>query len=143
PIDREPEEILVDLETGPYRLGDFQQFHLSLDAEKGFDTNPFLNYIALTEEVGELARAFKLMWSRESRLRAEGLSSQAALQTAMATHRAKIQEELADCLAYLFKLSNYAGIDLEQAYLEKMNINARRIWQDSRVVRDGREDGSS
>jgi NTP pyrophosphatase (non-canonical NTP hydrolase) len=27
---------------------------------------------------------------------------------------------LADCLAYLLKLANYTGVDLERAYLAKM-----------------------
>ena len=40
-----------------------------------------------------------------------------------------LREELADCLAYLLKLANYAGFDLEEAYLEKMRINREREWR--------------
>jgi NTP pyrophosphatase (non-canonical NTP hydrolase) len=39
-----------------------------------------------------------------------------------------IQEELADVLAYVLKLANYTGIDLEEAYLRKMQLNERREW---------------
>jgi NTP pyrophosphatase (non-canonical NTP hydrolase) len=35
---------------------------------------------------------------------------------------------MADVLAYLLKLANYTGVDLEAAYLEKMAINRQRIW---------------
>ena len=43
-------------------------------------------------------------------------------------------------LAYLLKLSNYAGVDLEDAYLEKMSINASRHWRhDGQVLEE--EDG--
>jgi NTP pyrophosphatase (non-canonical NTP hydrolase) len=31
-------------------------------------------------------------------------------------------------MAYLLKLANYAGIDLETAYLEKMRQNQGRVW---------------
>jgi deoxyguanosine kinase len=36
-----------------------------------------------------------------------------------------LRDELADLLAYTLKLANYVGIDLEQAYLEKMQKNIR------------------
>ncbi len=128
-----PRVMLEELEAGPHRLADFQQFHLSLDAEKGFDPDPFINFIAMSEEIGELARAFKRVWLKQTELREAGRSAAEARQEALAGYRDRIQEELADTLAYLLKLSNYAGIDLEQAYLDKMALNADRNWQDGRV----------
>ncbi len=133
---REPEAILHDLEAGPHGLPDFQQFHLSLDAEKGFDPDLFLNFICMSEEIGELARVLKVMWIQMNRLQKEGRSTEEAREEALSQHRQQIQEELADCLAYLLKLSNYAGVDLESAYLEKMSINARRRWKDGRIVKE-------
>lgn len=129
-----PRVILEELEAGPHRLADFQQFHLSLDAEKGFDPDPFMNFIAMSEEIGELARALKRVWLRQTELRETGRSAAEARQEALADYRERIQEELADTLAYLLKLSNYAGIDLERAYLDKMALNADRNWQDGRVM---------
>lgn len=134
--ERKPEAILDDLEEGPHRLTDFQQFHLSLDAEKGFDPNLFLNYIALEEEMGELATVLKEMWLRQARLEQDGRAKAAAHAQAIAEHRIRIQDELADCLAYLLKLSNYAGIDLEKAYLEKMSLNAQRTWRDGKIIKE-------
>jgi len=133
---REPKEILEELEARPHRLQDFQEFHLSLDAEKGFDPDPFLNFIGFSEEMGELATVLKMLWLRQARLQSSGHSPENARRTSLNEHRGAIQDELADCLAYLLKLSNYAGINLEAAYLEKMQINAQRRWEDGRVINE-------
>jgi deoxyadenosine/deoxycytidine kinase/NTP pyrophosphatase (non-canonical NTP hydrolase) len=133
---REPAVILKELEGGLHTLSDFQQFHVSLDAEKGFDPDPFLNFIGLSEELGELARGLKQMWLRQGRLRDAGAEIIQAQSRALDEHRERIQEELADCLAYLLKLSNYAGIDLEDAYLHKMAVNAQRRWEDGRALKE-------
>lgn len=129
-----PDEVLEELEGGARRLRDFQHFHVSLDAEKGFSPDPYQNFIGLSEEIGELAHILKLIGSQEERLRLDGIGPQLAQQQAISTHREAMQDELADCLAYLLKLSNYAGIDLEQAYLDKMDINTHRLWKDGRIV---------
>ncbi len=93
------------------RLADLQRWHLALDAEKGFERDIHFNFICLTEEIGELGAVLARAWKTKS-------SDQDALG-----------EELADCLAYLLKLANYAGIDLEQAYLQKMQTNTNREWK--------------
>jgi NTP pyrophosphatase (non-canonical NTP hydrolase) len=87
-----------------------------LDEEKGFFQDIFFNFICLTEEVGELGAVLARAW-RDKELGQEH-DNQAALR-----------EELADCLAYLLKLANYAGFDLEEAYLDKMRINREREWR--------------
>jgi NTP pyrophosphatase (non-canonical NTP hydrolase) len=103
------------LDQSARRLGDFQRFHQQLDHEKQFSTDPFFNFILLQEEMGELARAFRHRW----RATAAGQPDDS---------RVSIQEELADVLAYVLKLANYTGIDLEEAYLRKMQLNERREW---------------
>ena len=40
-----------------------------------------------------------------------------------------LQEEMADVLAFLLKLANNFGLDLEEAYVEKMEHNWERIWE--------------
>jgi len=99
----------------PGRLVDFQRFHRDLDRGKGFSTDPGFNFMLLQEEVGELARAF-----RQHLLAKETGQPDAALSA--------VREELADVLAYVLKLANYAGVDLESAYLEKMRRNQERSW---------------
>lgn len=134
--DREPQAILEDLEVGSHSLADFQQFHVSLDAEKGFESDLFMNFMFLTEEIGELARSLKYAWLTQSEYLKAGKTAGEAHRLTLAQHRARIEEELADSLAYLLKLSNYAGIDLENAYLGKMSINAQRRWHNGHVVEE-------
>jgi len=131
---RATNEILEDLESGPQRLSDFQQFHISLDAEKQFDTDLFLNFVLLSEEIGELARVLKKTWEAQSGLE-QSQNTEAARQAAVQQHRAEFRDELADCFAYLLKISNYVGIDLQDAYIEKMAINAQRKWNASDTSR--------
>jgi deoxyguanosine kinase len=133
---REPQVILKELEVGLHTLSDFQQFHVSLDAEKRFDPDLFLNYIFLSEEMGELAHVLKQVWRRQGQMRDAGTGIAEAQMRALDEHREQIQDELADCLAFLLKLSNYAGIDLEDAYLHKMAVNTQRRWQDGTIAKE-------
>ncbi len=117
------------LQGGRRRLGDFQRFHRALDREKGFDTDLALNLAGLTEEVGEVSRELKLTWRDAEKWRGRTGNQQQALENALAGRRSLIAEEMADVLAYLLKIANYAGIDLEAAYVDKMGRNWRRSWE--------------
>jgi len=120
------------LAEGRRRLGDFQQFHHALDREKGFVSDLYLNFICLTEEVGEIGRELKLIWIEEqARLQKVGNRRQAQ-DEALQARLSHLKEELADVLAFLLKIANSAGIDLEAAYVEKMGKNWQRSWSHSR-----------
>lgn len=41
-----------------------------------------------------------------------------------------LSEELADVALYLLQIASIAGIDLEQAILDKLETNYQRNWQD-------------
>jgi len=111
------------------RLGDFQHWHRALDREKGFYNDIYLNFIALNEEVGEVAKLLKLSWMKQVMLMEEGMSlSQAELQ-AVRGHLPELKEELADVLAFVLKIANDLDIDLEAAYVEKMTRNWTRTWK--------------
>ncbi|MCA9937557.1 MAG: deoxynucleoside kinase [Anaerolineales bacterium] len=109
-------------------LARFQQFHRDLDAAKGFNPDIFFNFMLLTEEVGEVAHLLTHLHSDARRREREGSAPAAAYQEAMLGQREQLKEELADLLAYVMKLANYAGIDLDEAYRDKMNRNIRRAW---------------
>jgi NTP pyrophosphatase (non-canonical NTP hydrolase) len=96
-------------------LQDLQAFHRELDKEKHFDQDIFRNIAYLSGEIGELVSAIR-------RLR----KANDALEESDA--RAHIGEELADCLAYVLKLANYAEVDLHEAYVNKMQRNTNREW---------------
>ena len=115
-------------------LADLQRFHVELDRAKNFDTNPYFNYLCLSEEMGELGSEFAKLWIKETALHADGQQPSQARQAALREHRPSLQSELADCMAYLLKLANYAGVDLETAYLDKMEHNKMRTWRDSPKV---------
>jgi deoxyguanosine kinase len=105
-----------DLAEGARRLRDFQQFHDWLDTTKNFDRDPFFNFIKLQEEVGELASLLSGNWTAKRD------------QTAPPPLD-EVGSEMADVLAYLLKMANYLGVDLEAAYLEKMRLNQNRNWR--------------
>ncbi|NOG65601.1 MAG: hypothetical protein HND46_19460 [Chloroflexi bacterium] len=100
------------------RLGDFQRFHRALDKAKNFNPDLFLNFVLLQEEIGEMARAVVQHWKTGQQDR-EPIPSE------------KLRLEMADVLAYLLKIANYTGVDLETAYLEKMAVNRQRMWDSS------------
>ena len=115
-------------------LAEYQQFHVELDRKKHFHTDPFFNFMCLSEEIGELGSEYAKLWLKENTMIAEGRTSEQARRAALEQHRPTLESELADCMAYLLKLANYADIDLETAYLRKMNINQGRSWRDSPKV---------
>ena len=110
-------------------LADYQRFHVELDQAKGFITDLYFNYLCLSEEMGELGSELAQLWREETHLRLQGQPDKLARQLALKSQKPSLESELADCMAYLLKIANYAGIDLEAAYVEKMNHNQSRSWQ--------------
>ncbi|QBD82340.1 hypothetical protein EPA93_42745 [Ktedonosporobacter rubrisoli] len=112
-------------------IQDFQAFHRWLDEKNSFNTDIFLNMTLLSGEVGEVAQVLKKVhWLTES----ERTSGEPAIpiEEALAQNRENLGQELADCLAYIFKLANYTGVDLQEAYLQKMETNMHRTWKVSK-----------
>lgn len=116
------------------RLPDFQTFHQHLDASKKFDQDLFFNYILLIEELGEVASELIGVWGNTKRLVNSGHAEEEAQTLALAKFRPSLRNELADVLAYVIKIANYVGIDLEQAYVEKMEKNIGRSWASERTL---------
>ncbi|MDQ0073608.1 NTP pyrophosphatase (non-canonical NTP hydrolase) [Variovorax boronicumulans] len=75
--------------------------------------------MALTGEVGELNEIFQ--WMSEAASKEAGRDS----QTAKA-----VQDELADVLLYLVRLSSVLGVDLDAAVRQKLKDNAMRYPAD-------------
>ncbi len=110
-------------------LAAYQQFHRQLDSAKGFDTDPYYNYLLLVEEIGELATIMARSWRTANKMGDSPQKGKDIQDEALAQHRTQFRNELADVLAYVIKLANYTGIDLEEAYLEKMRHNVQRTWE--------------
>jgi deoxyguanosine kinase len=107
-------------------LSGYQKFHRRLDQSKQFDPDLFFKYVLLLEEVGDIAGELKQVWWATNQLTKEGLSSVDARQEAIRRRRSGLRGELADLLGYTLELANYLGIDLEQAYVEKMRESIDR-----------------
>jgi deoxyguanosine kinase len=116
-----------ELPTRGQSLADLQRFHVDLDRAKGFSANVYLNYLHLSEEIGELGRELALLWSEEEALVAQGEPAAQARQAALSRRGQALEAELADCTAYLLRLANYTGVDLETAYLAKMHQEQDRV----------------
>jgi len=110
------------------RLSDLQRWHKMLDEDKGFLTDLYFNYIGLTEEIGELGAELKAVWKAQEALYDKVGNRQEARERALQERLPHLQEELADCLACLLKLANRMGVDLESAYVARMNSNRERRW---------------
>jgi len=107
---------MIDLLTRDnLAIQDLQVFHKTLDKEKQFDQDIFRNIAYLSGEIGELVSAIRRL--RKANGEAEEVEA-----------RNHVGEELADCLAYVVKLANYAEIDLHDAYINKMKRNLKREW---------------
>jgi NTP pyrophosphatase (non-canonical NTP hydrolase) len=107
---------MIDLLVGEnLEIRDMQAFHKALDAEKDFDLDMIRNIAYLVGELGEVVHAARQFQRVKGSVQERGA-------------REHLGEELADCLAYLLKLANYAGLDLQSAYVKKMRRNLDRTW---------------
>jgi NTP pyrophosphatase (non-canonical NTP hydrolase) len=108
-------ELAALLDRQRLGIGDLQAFHVALDKEKEFDLDMIRNIAYLAGELGEVVHAARHFQRQNG-------------QPTEREAREHLGEELADCLAYLLKLANYADIDLQAAYVDKMRRNLTRTW---------------
>jgi NTP pyrophosphatase (non-canonical NTP hydrolase) len=97
-------------------LRDIQEYVAALEKERGFTHQSILEvWVLVTEEIGELAKCV-----RKS-------------ATSMGTDSAKQYSfdaagELADLIIVLSAIANRLGVDLEQAFRDKEEVNKQRTW---------------
>jgi NTP pyrophosphatase (non-canonical NTP hydrolase) len=102
------------------RLADFQRWQQTVDGANGSLNDLYFNFMALTQQVGELGAEMTAIWRQQKILLQKIGNQPEAIEQAMTECRPHLRTELANCLTYLLKLANNAGIDLEAAYLEKV-----------------------
>jgi len=95
-------------------LADLQQYVAQAVKERGFTDGVAERFVLLFEECSEFARAAR---------------KQVGLKSAPDTHTANLTHEAADVLIVLLGLCNMLGIDLEQAFRDKEELNKQRVWQ--------------
>jgi len=108
------------MEHPGHSLPEFQAFHRWLDEAKNFGTDLQMNGLCLQREIGELSLEIVRYHWRQNNYGADDPRTEEA--------RAALGLELADCLAYLLKIANYTGHDLQAVYTEKMRQNINRSW---------------
>ena len=96
-------------------LKDFQEYVKTLEIQRGFaDQNVIEKCLLLGEEIGELFRSVR----KASKLKMD-----------INANIGSVSEEIADILIYLCSIANRFGIDMEQAFRDKEEINKNRIWK--------------
>lgn len=95
-------------------LKDFQRYVTKMVRERGFEkeTVPEI-FMLLMEECGEMAKA-----ARKS----------VKIHTDKHSEQFHLGHEVADVFIYLLDICNHFGIDLEQAFRDKEDINKKRTW---------------
>lgn len=104
----------LSLQSNP-SIEDFQKYVANMMAERGFDSHDVTGqFLQFCEEVGELAKAIR---------KTEGKAMDAK------SHVGTVAEELADTFIYLLYFCNYFGVNLEQAFRDKEEVNKKRTWK--------------
>ena len=103
-------------------LADLQRYVAELEVERGFQGQDVVQKaLLLGEEVGELFKALrKSQW----------------LSIDPQSRVGSVSEELADILIYLCAIANRFGIQLEEAFRLKEEINVRRSWTSAPAAAD-------
>ena len=114
-----PTEAPMDLNTGR-RLPDFQRIHKLRDLDRGSAANLFFDFIGLTEKLGDVGRTLRVAWSKQDQFLAQVGNREEAKDKALEEVALDLQRQLADVFATLLMIANSAGIDLERAYISRM-----------------------
>ena len=105
---------MPELKENP-TLADFQQYVKELEIERGFSNETIIEKCLLMgEEVGELFKAIRKTQN---------------IKTDAESRIGEVSHELADILIYLCAIANRHGLNLEEAFRTKEEINKKRIWK--------------
>lgn len=97
-------------------LGQLQAYQAAICQERGWDqTSDLEAFLLFMEEVGELAKAIR---NRRELYQEQGKQVKSD----------ELEGEFADVLSYLMELANRFGVNLEQVYRAKEEVNADREW---------------
>lgn len=96
-------------------LSDFQTYVRELEIERGFTNEGLVDKcLLLGEEMGELFKAVR---------------SKTDIKMDVTARIPNTEEEVADVFIMLCAVANRLGVDMEQAFLKKEEINKTRQWK--------------
>lgn len=97
-------------------LKDIQEYVKELEVERGFqDENVLQKCLLLGEEIGELYKAIR--------------KKDKVTKVASNSKFSSVDEEFADIIIVMCTIANRLGINLEQAFREKEELNKNRSWK--------------
>lgn len=95
-------------------LNEIQLYVKKTLTQRGFDNETIeQKLMLLVEEVGELAKAIR---------------KSSGVKIDKSKKQYNIESEIADCLIYLFDISNKLNINIEKAFWHKEEENKKRVW---------------
>lgn len=92
-------------------------------------TSLLMNQMLLTTEVAEVAELLRELFEKTDRLIANGMGEDEAFAMVKAEITEELGKEISDCIAYLTKLSNFFGRDMETDFYGKMEEVRERVKQ--------------
>lgn len=112
-------------------MKELQDYYSQVQSEVGWDDADssnykdsksflLLNHLLLTTEVAEVAEEFRQLFVKTDQKIEIGMEPDEAFHLSKNEIRENLGKELADCLAYLLKLSNFFDFDLEKEFYSKM-----------------------
>ncbi len=106
------------------RLSDLQRWHHVVDQEVGLECDLYQDFIGLQAVLGDLAGELGQVWKAQAKLLATVGNREEAQGRALQQRAVVLREKLADSLDRLLRLANDAGVNLEEAYLERIRDNS-------------------
>jgi len=123
---------VIDTAEPGSRLQDLQRFHQAVDRANHSRGDLFIDCLGLTSQIGELAGSLRLVWDREEQFLPQVGNRSEARDRALDAVGAELQGRLADALSSLIRIANHAGVDLESAYLGRIDPGRRGKGNPSR-----------
>ena len=105
---------MSELPTDDDSLRKIQHYVLEACEERGFAHDSMNKFVMLTEEVGELAKAYR---------------KHRGMKFSKPTDKLNLEEEMADVLITLLGFANTLDIDIFDAFAAKEQKNRLRTWK--------------
>ncbi|MGN4637241.1 hypothetical protein [Bacillus cereus group sp. MYBK34-1] len=102
-------------------------YHIKDSSYEHSKTSLLMNHMLLTTEVAEIAELLRELFVTTEKKLSEGYSEDEAFQFAKDQISVELGKEIADCLAYLCKLSNFFDRDMEDDFYSKMEEVKQRV----------------
>ncbi|ATI62538.1 hypothetical protein [Bacillus cereus] len=102
-------------------------FHIKDNSYERCKTSLLTNHMLLTTEVAEVAELLRELFVTTEKKMLEGYSEVEAFQLAKEQITEELGKEISDCVAYLCKLANFFGRDMETDFYSKMEEVKQRM----------------